>query len=544
MSIPKEPRQQMINIMYLVLTALLALNVSSEVLSAFKLVTEGIENTNITIDKKNTSIYDAFKKQMNDDPKKTKQYNDLATLARQYSTELNNYIATTRTELIELGGGYTDGEVPELKRKDDIDVPTRYFIEEGKGKEMKDRFLEYREKFLDLLDQVDPSGTQRAAFEQSIPLNALDVPAKKGQEKKLWEVFNFYHVPLIATNTILVKFQNDVKSTESAIIEYLIKQIGASDFKVDKLAAKIIAPSSYIQQGQPYSADIFVAAYSSTQSPEVYIGAFNNKVKFDKSTGEYKQIDGGSVPLASGYQKVKIADGMGKYSLTPNSVGEKKYSGVVKVKNPKGGGFSYFPFSSNYSVAASSVVVSPDKMNVFYIGVANPVSISVPGFKASSVSATITDGTLVKAASGYVVNVKKPGKAYVQVNAKDETGKTVVSKKIEFRVKRIPDPQPTLGGVLTGGKVERSKLAAQSGVIALLKNFDFEAKFKIVSYDFVYSRRGEVFTKRGKGPLLNQEMKNLLKKARSGDYVFFDNIKVKGPDGASRKLPSLVFEIS
>jgi hypothetical protein len=121
------------------------------------------------------------------------------------------------------------------------------------GKELQKKIIDTRNKLLALVDEKD-----RANF--SISLNG-ETPKLKADPGASWEFATFNHVPTTAAVTILSKFQNDVVSSEGAIIDYLIKKIGETDFKFDALAAKIIAPSSYIMQGQAYKADIFLAAF-------------------------------------------------------------------------------------------------------------------------------------------------------------------------------------------------------------------------------------------------------------------------------------------
>ncbi|NNC95467.1 MAG: gliding motility protein GldM [Chitinophagales bacterium] len=556
MSIPKEPRQQMINMMYLVLTALLAMNVSKEVLDAFGLVREGLANTNVAIDGKNQLIYKQFESSLKDDAVKAQFFYDKAQEAKQYSQELYDYIDGLKETLITEGGGYKEEGVPSsgLKKLDDIYVGTRIMVAEdakdGKGYELQQKILEYRDKFLDIVDATDEytemPGTNRSGFEKTLTLNAIPPEPKRGAKQKSWEAENFDQRPLIAALTILEKFQNDVKSAESSTIDFLIKNIGATDFKVDKLAAKVIAPSSYLSQGKEYTADIFVAASSSTQQPDVFIGKLDLD-KIPEEGGEllvYNSNDENDIPIVGDYETLDVKGGEGKMVRTASGVGEKEYEGVIRVKQPKGG-YDFYPFKAKYEVAPpSGFAVSADKMNVLYIGVPNPITISVSGAKDSEVYASISSGSLSRASGigKYTATVNSPGTTNVNVTATiNEERKNLGS--MEFRVKRIPDPVPTLGGKLRGGKIQKGTLKAQSGIVPLLENFDFEARFNVISFEMVYSTKGEVFKAEGKGPLLTQTMKGYIDRAKPKDFVFLDEIKVKGPDGVPRRLNAIVFEV-
>lgn len=536
------PRQKMINMMYLVLTALLALNVSTEVLNAFQLVNEGLLSSNGSLNAKNEGIYKQFEKQMEQDKGKAQKYYDMAQEARKISAELQSLLQTYKDSIVSEAGGI-DPEKGDIVQRDNIDIATRTFVEERsktkdgkqKGKDLQEKIKQAREKFLALVDEKD-----RAGFK--LPLNA-DEPKAKAGEKRTWEFATFNHVPVTAAVTILSKFQNDVISSEGSVVEYLIKKIGETDFKFDALSAKVIAPSSYIMQGQPYKADIFLAAFNSTQQPEVFIGGLGGFKRLPD--GSYEKLDSQN-PLPGGYSegsKLKAEGGMAKYEVGGAGVGEKKYAGIIRVKNPAGG-YTFYPFESGYQVAARAVVVSPTKMNVLYIGVENPMKISVPGVGQNDVNASLEGaGSLSKNSDGtYTAKVTSVGKCKINVSAKID-GKVQSMGSEEFRIKRIPDPVPVTSGKLRGGNVQPGTMQAQSGVIALLENFDFEAQFKVLSYQMVFSSKGEIFKSEAQGPGFTQQMRDFIKRARPKDIIFIDEIKVVGPDNQPRKLGQIAFTI-
>lgn len=544
------PRQKMINMMYLVLTALLALNVSTEVLNAFRLVNEGLQTSNISLVSKNEGIYKAFQKQMDQDANKAKQYYDKALLAKQYGTELNTLLQFYKDSIIAQAGGRekdpNDRNYGEIEMRDNIDIATATFVEERsktadgkqKGEDLQARILSMRTKLLALIDEKD-----REAFKQKIP---LDAPNPKGSGKGVnsWQFATFNHVPVTAAVTILTKFQNDVISSEGAVIEYLIKKIGETDFKFDQLSAKVIAPSSYIMQGQPYKADIFLAAFNSTQQPEVFLGSLGGFKR--NPDGSYDKVDSPN-PLPAGYSEngmLKAEGGMGKMEQgTGGAIGEKKYGGIIRVKNPAGG-YTFYPFENAYQVAARAVVVSPTKMNVLYIGVDNPMKISVPGIGPGDVSATLQGaGTLKKNPDAtYTANVTAIGKCQIAVSAKIE-GKVQAMGSEEFRIKRIPDPIPMTSGKLRGGNVPAGTMKSQSGILALLENFDFDARFTVQSFQMVYSSKGEIFKAEAQGPAFNSQMNSFKERCRPKDIIFIDEIKVVGPDKQPRKLGQIAFTI-
>jgi gliding motility-associated protein GldM len=340
---------------------------------------------------------------------------------------------------------------------------------------------------------------------------------------------NFYHIPLAAAEVLLTKFQNDIKNSEAAVIDHLLSSISKADFKFDTLAARVVAPTSYVLQGQEYTADVFVAAYSTTQNPAIWLG--NYDTIGHKFIGNYDS------------SSVKAEGGVGKYKMRGNAEGVQKWGGVVRVKTPSNI-WKEYPFHADYIVAKPALIVSPDKMNVFYIGVDNPVSISVPGIPAENiVPPTMTSGTIIGKLGKYIVNVTTPGETVVKVSAKLNAKETKPMGEMKFRVKRIPNPVAKVAGMI-GGNIDKNKLLVQYGVIPEMENFDFDVKFTVISFDLEYNLRGDWFTKSNpSGGNLTSEMTDVLKKVPPSSKVYFTNIKVKGPDGTVRPIPGVNFKL-
>lgn len=524
------PRQKMINMMYLVLTALLALNVSNEVLNAFKIVNDGLKTSNESLVKKNDLIYEQFEKQ-SQTQEKAKPLYAKALQAKKISKDIYDQIEKYKQQLIQEAKGI-DPETGEIVERDNIDKATKLFVEDG-GKNGKDLYKK--------LVAAENEFKKLVTGDVILALNPDDVLKGKPKDvvSKGWEYATFNHVPVTAAVTILSKFQNDVISSEGTVVDELFKSINAEDFKFDQLTAAVIAPSSYLMQGQKYTAQIFVAASSKDQDPEVFIGSIPAGAK--KTSTGYEPIESADGNVNG--TLLKVEEGKGIYEAAASVVGEKKYGGVIRVKNPSGDGYKLYPFEASYQVGAKSIVVSPTKMNVLYIGVDNPMKISAAGVQSQDVSASISSGTLSKGENGeYIAKVTTVGKVTVDVSAKID-GKMQSMGTEEFRVKRIPDPIPTLGGKLAGGNASVGQIKAQTGLVAALQNFDFEAKFKIVSFKMRFASKGEVFESDAQGPMLNAQMQGFLSRARAKDIVIIDDIKAVGPDGQPRRLAQLAFTI-
>jgi len=297
------------------------------------------------------------------------------------------------------------------------------------------------------------------------------------------------------------------------------------------LKAVVVPNSKFVMQGGEYSAEIFISAFSSTKNPEIIIGGVDSS---------------GNIVSPEDTNHLKVTKGIGVYSVPATGVGSQTYAGVIRLKNPSGDGYRTFAFTQEYSVMVGQAVVSPTKMNVLYIGVPNPLAVSAAGFTSDKVHPSITSGSIRpdKKKGEYLASVSKPGKAIVNVlvTMEDGTKKKVGSQ--EFRVKRIPPPIATLGGKYESGKIAVSKFKAQRGMVALLRDFVFDARFNVISFEMLYAARGQDLKKvKNTGPSLNDRIRGIMKGAKKGDLVFFQDIKVKGPDGVTQKIAQLSFEL-
>jgi gliding motility-associated protein GldM len=520
-----SPRQKMINMMYLVLTAMLALNVSAEILKAFSMINNSLEATNGSIGQKNDGLYAAFEKKMQDEPGKTKVNYDKAMLVKKESKALLEYIQAIKNEMTDMGGN-KDGKVSEEDYKieqgirsvtDDgnIDISsTLLVIPDGKSKkgmELMNKINEYRKKVESVIDPRDKK-TVKLYLEE-----AKDPEKKSGEAAKNWLQSSFGEMPLMGAITLLTKFESDIRNTETEVVGYLLGAIDAQSFKFDQLVAKVISKSNYVLTGQQYEADIMLVAYDSRQDLEIEVGG----------------------------TRIPVENGLGKYKVSASSEGVKKWAGVIKVKNPATGEVTPYEFTDEYTVARPAAVVSPDKMNVFYIGVDNPVSISAPGVTPANLAPTINGGGTIKGSNGkYTVNVSQPGKVMVTVNGKGPDGKNLVLGGMEFRVKYVPDPVATIGG-LNPGQIGAAQFKAQGGMIALLKDFDFDLRFNIQSFRMIYiaprqDPQVEVVT----GPTYSPRAQQIIRNAKPGDRFIFDDIKALGPDKVTRKLNPVTYGLN
>lgn len=509
MSIPKEPRQLMINLMYLVLTAMLALNVSAEIINAFFMIDKGIKKSNEIVGKGNDAIISAITKQVEAYPQ-YEEYEDKAKEAHEISKEFYAYVKGIREEIIEAAGGI-DPETQKPKDKKNKDLTTRILVDEGRGAELEKKIKETREKF-EALMAGDPDKEAIETVMNNLALNVDD--AYKKSDKSSWAEYNFKQMPVAAVIPMFTKFQNDAKTSETALLNYFAEKAQGTDIKFDSFEPVVSARKGYIIKGETYEAEVFLSA-SSTQNS-------------------------GNTRISAGGRSLPVKDGKGTYKVTTSSTGTKKYNVSISVTNPLTKETKTFKKEFEYEVGERSVTVSADKMNVFYIGVDNPVSVVAAGIASTALKVNASGVSLNRTGNGkYNATGTRPGNASITVS-----GGGLKSTKFDFRVKRIPDPIARLGNK-DSGALGTGEFKAQGGVGAWLDNFDFDAKCRIEGFIMTrVAKRQDPVDAPNRGARFSGNAARLQGMASPGDIYYFENIKARCPgDAAARKINSLVFKI-
>ena len=562
MAAAKEtPRQKMIGMMYLVLTALLALNVSADILDAFAIVNDGLEKTNASVENKIEDYYNIFEQQYVREPEKAQVYWDKANDIRVKTDEIINYIEKEiKVPLVLETENITEEELlatkdtkkslirnvekinPENRRvfyefdlnnigaKDKYDAATNFMINKGNATVLKDKIQEYREFVVNTVESTGLSNYNKYVG----LLTDYDYNGEKiiytdndGQELS-WENKNFEHIILTAEIAILNKIVGEIQTTEYDAITALFKQIGSSDFKFESVKARVIQKSDFIIKGQNYEAEIFIAAADTSK-------AFD--VKYFMGTDDYNKAKGEPVKLNSKEGKVML-------SFPATTVGVQKYAGRIEIPRPDGT-MAFYDFNESFQVAPPSVTVAPINMMVMYEELQNPISVSAPGFTSDEITINVEGGKYTKGANNgeYFVEVNKGAKLVkVHVSAKEDNGKLVDMGYQEFRVKKVPDPVVKIGDI-TGGKVDKEVLLSIGRVMAVMKDFDFkDFNYTIDSYT-VSTYRGTFIDKQNKGPKFSDEVIALISNAQAGQRIQFQDICVKSPKGEIRNVGSINIQI-
>jgi len=508
MSLPKEPRQKMINMMYLVLTALLALNVSAEILNAFKTVDRSLMIASGVAEQKNQEIFNSFKAKLEDPTSREKAaiWEPKAQQAKKISDELYNYIETLKTELKKESGLKTVDGKEEFK-EDDLDAGTRLLVQgapegKGKGKELYEKLKAYKEQLL----SIDPD--MKKEIEVGLPLDLTIPPTSSEAGKSDWSYAYFHMTPTIAAITILSKFQNDVRNSESKAVEFCHKQIGQVEIIYDQFQAFAGTNTQYLMPGEELVITAGIGAFSKAAQPSVSIDGANVALNAE-GTAEYKTRVGGS---GAGIKRVRIS--YAKPDGT-TAVVEKEIKYTVGI--PAG------------------LTVSTDKTRVFYKGLENPLSVTGGGGDEKvNVSIEGAGASLRKAGPGqYIVTCTQLGTVNVVAN----DGKNV--QKIAIPVKRVPDPIVVVGGS-AGGAMPANVFRVQSGAIAELRDFVFEGvAYKVMSFMLICTGKGfdePEFAEVNSASFKDAAAQALIRRCQAGSTVTIGEIKVLEPGGGSRKL--------
>lgn len=518
--------------MYIVLTALLALNVAAEVLEAFRVVNSSLLQTLDAVDMQNAQIYAAFDQAYQENATKVREWKEKADAVRKQTDDMVGYVAHLKDELVRYSGSKpvngdnelndedyfhvaAEGDTLEISKVDDLNGPSEFMITQKRAEELKARVDNYR-KFL---IQTMGDGNQELKSTILSELNTSDSKGnfKEGTEKKSWESEHFEDKPLIAVLTLLSKIQIDVKNSESSVAKYLYSEIDASSFKFNRLGARVIANSSTVLMGDEYKAEVFLAAEDTTQQPEIVI---NNR-------------------------EADVEDGKAIFIGNTGKPGFFKWSGLIKYKTP-GGVIKEYPFEQEYQVVQPSVTMSATKMNVFYRGLDNPFEVSGGAIPNENLEVSMSNGTIRRSGNDFIVKPneldEQGRKTKVTVYA-NINGERRLIGTTNWRVKRVPDPVAQVAQQ-SGGNIRKESLVVQDGVLAVLKDFDFEFKYTVTEFT-METRDAGGYTSRmpARGNRFTQEMKDALKRANINSKIYIGDIKALGDDGTTRNLDPITFTI-
>ncbi|MCC6372839.1 MAG: hypothetical protein IT236_17680 [Bacteroidia bacterium] len=540
----ETPRQKMIGLMYLVLTAMLALNVSKAILKGYLSINDSIEESKRNMALNNKRVTDAFKNSVLLN-KGAEPYYNQALASQKEIDVMFKYVDELKGNFMRVVAGLPDGvkvlgDTINLRHEpwnpiiDNYDVPTQVLIGVDEhnpntgplsAAELRDKLTKLHDKLIAQLDNMQKNPKEKLLKDDYDNLKKkIEIlkPVPSGFVEDgitfTWEMDQVDHLPMAAVFVNMNKIQADLRNVEAEILQVFSAASGKLTIKFDQLKARVIAKSSYVQAGQPYEADVFIGASSSKISSgdmEIYLG-----------------ID--STAAASGQtgQKVEIVSGEGKLKIPTGGEGDQKYKGVIKYKNPDGS-FKYYPFEEEYKVAKPAGSVAADFMNVFYAGVANPVTASAAGISPLDVEISPSGSGVKSTKKGpgkYELFFANPGECLITVNGKTKDGMKAQGPPVKFKVKPLPKPEAKIGGKFAPSEMKKGELATVAAVGAGANGFDFQANYIVQNYEVTGKVKGKVAIAAGNGSNFSPDALNIVRNVEVNSKLYVE-IKVKGPDG-------------
>ncbi len=503
---PVTPRQKMINLMYVVLMAMLAMNVSTEVLNGFSIVEEGLNRSTLNASNENRGIYESFEAQMKANPQKTREWYEKAQEVKKMSDELYQFAEELKWAIVKETDG-EKGDINNIQNKEDLEAASHVMLAPvtGKGPKLQKMIEDYRSRCITMLKDE--------RLQKIIEGNlSTEVSPKAKALGKNWQEYMFEQMPVAAAVTLLSKLQNDVRYAEGEVLHTLVSNIDVKDIRVNKLSAFVIPDAKTVVRGDKFSAQIVMAAIDTTQQPEIYIGG--RKMELRNNT----------------------------YEFVTSKTGDFTFSGYMTMRNGSGDVIRR-DFEQKYTVVDPSATVSADLMNVLYAGYNNPISVSIPGVPLNKVSATMAGGTLTPTSAGhYIARPTAVGKDVTITVSNLASGKPQQVGQYTFHVRKLPDPTAYIqvgDSRFRGGGLAKGSLMGATGVRAAIDDGLLDIEFKVTGFEAVFfDNMGNPVPVVSDGSSFSARQVDLFRKLARSKRFYISRIHAVGPDGINRLLPA------
>lgn len=505
------PRQKMINLMYVVLMAMLAMNVSSDVLNGFQLVDEGLNRSKENSNSQNEAIYATLEDAMQKNPDKTREWYNRAQEVKALTDSLYNYVDELKLRIAKQADG-DEADVNNIQNKDNLEASTHVMLAPGvgQGEKLKDAIDAFRSK---VVSMVNDSAQQKIISGNL----STAVPDKAKLLGKNWQEYMFENMPVAAAITLLTKIQTDVRHAEGEILHQLVSNIDVKDIRVNQISAFVIPNAQTVVRGGKFSAQIVMAAVDTTQRPEIYVG--NTLLK--SSNGRYETVCG--------------------------STGDFSLRGYIQMRNGNGE-IIRRDFVQPYTVVEPSATVSATMMNMLYAGYKNPISVSVPGVPINKVNLSMTNGSLTKNGDGtYTAVPSKIGEDVVFTVTAENEGRQQEMGKFTYHVRKLPDPTGYIEyadakGNTTrfkGGRISKQGIMSAGGIGAAIDDGILDISFKVLGFQtYFIDNMGNVVPEASNGASFTPSQIAKIRSLNRGKLFNISNIRVIGPDGVERTLTS------
>lgn len=509
---PVSPRQKMINLMYIVLLAMLALNVSPDVLNGFTLVENSLNRSTNNSSRQNNALYADFDAQMKANPAKVKEWYEKAIYVKRMSDSLYDYAQVLKIAIVREADG-EDGDINNIQNKDDLEAASHVMLAPGtgQGRKLYNAVNDYRQRILQFI--TDP--VQREIISGNL---STKVPRKNVLMGKNWIEYMFENTPAAAATTLLTKLQSDIRYAEGEVLHTLVKNVDLKDVRVNQLNAYVVPNAQTIVQGGKFSARIIMAAVDTTQEPRIFIGN----------------------------RQVGLRNGL--YEVNCGKTGDFTLAGHIEMTDASGAIVSR-KFEQKYTVIAPSATVSADLMNVLYAGYNNPISVSVPGIPSNRIVATMTGGTLQPVGPGkYIARPTKVGAdATITISSPSQSGGMQRMGAFTFRVRRLPDPTAFIAYTddkgnptkyLGGRGFSKSTLLSVDGIGAAIDDGLLNIKFHVTSFQTVFfDNMGNAIPEVSNSDKFTARQRQIFHSLRGGRRFYINHVTATGPDGTTRTLP-------
>ena len=499
---PNSPRQKMINLMYLVFIALMALNVSSEVLEGFGVVENSLQKSIATSSQRNdiamrdlAHFHELFP---------ARAYAEYAKgyHVKSESDDLFNYLEELKIRIVQEADG-KNGDINNIKRKDHLDAAARVMLAPvvGEGRKLREKIEAYRTDMAGLV--ADPEKTK--VIESVLD---METPYLNGRN---WETVYFDNMPVAAAITILTKLQSDIRYVEGEVLSSLqTSAIDVEAYRVNKIEAMVIPQSQIVMQGTPYRAQIVLAALDTTQRPEIFITGVNEPLKDNWYTGSSAAIR------------------------------EHTFSGRMIV------GATEYPFSSSYFVTEQIATIASQLTNMLYESIPNDLEVAIPGIPSGSVTASISDGSIMHKA-GNVWTVTPPsGVSTVNITVRaNVAGGSPISIDKEFRVRRLPPAQAFLeyrdaSGTIQksfGGVISRQNLLNAGGIKAGVDDGLLDIPYTVTGFQLrFFDQMGNAVPVNSQSGSFTQDQITRISGYPIGRSFIITNITALEPGGSQRTI--------
>ena len=496
---PNSPRQKMINLMYLVFIAMMALNVSSEVLDAFELVENSLRVSTDNASRRNDEVKANLDYAYRENPTKVTEWYEKGVTVKRQTDELYSYIGDLKLRIVQQADG-EKGDVENIKQKDNLEAASHVMLAPivGEGKKLKERIESYRESMSDIVG--DPG--KKALFESTL---STATPLKGGIIPTSWEVAMFENMPVAAAITLLTKMQNDIRFVEGETLTTLLTNVDIGDYRVNEIKALVIPKSQIVTRGMPYEAQIVLAAIDSTKQPEYYLG------------------------------ETRLSNNI--ISLPTGAVGNMYLSGKVIADGKT------YPYEANYSVTESSATIAPVLMNFLYESIENEVKIAMAGVPSGAIKAELKggSGTIVHK-EGIIWTVKGldiNSSPTVSIVLTADVGGRTITASDELKVRRLPEPRPFLSykdadgstRIYRGGTtISRRDLMQIQGVEAAIDDGVLNIPCTVTGFQLLSTdARGNFLPEPSGSGQFTQNQKDYIRNVRPGTRFFIYQVKALDP---------------